>query len=445
MILTLRLVTIVVFFAYLTLSFYTGYILFKSNSSVKDVEFTHRKLALPDDGEDWNPWGEEFERDPPLNYRSFIAQKSSLKWSNQSLDFGKQFYKAKSDEFNQPSETHNVEIWGKAAIGLYLWEHILNGKIESKMDGVWSYGFKKIENFKFKFRTGPGVITTKAPNDVEHLILILNGRSEDKVSFAKMWLDFLPQFNNLKSAILIILGNEQCHNDWIIPYTSRAGGLVNKTFIIYDSPLVDNVHFYQWPLGVATYRGFPKVDPKQLDLENARPYTCNFLGSVYAHSSREKLLNVIQKYNLTQFCFIKGRNEWQPRETKKSLSIYIQSLRLSDLTLNPVGMNSECYRIFEAMQFGSVPVVENVMTPGACGNSKGIMAPSPLRLLKLYKAPIIYINDWLELPDLIKKEQKMTLQEKINRRIKLVQWYENFKLNLKEQLLAILKELTSKR
>lgn len=72
------------------------------------------------------------------------------------------------------------------------------------------------------------------------------------MSFAKVWLDFLPQFQNLRSVILMILGNEQCHNDWLIPYTSRAGGLVNATFIVYDSPLVDNLNFYQWPLGVAT-------------------------------------------------------------------------------------------------------------------------------------------------------------------------------------------------
>ncbi|KFM72355.1 Transmembrane protein 5, partial [Stegodyphus mimosarum] len=466
---------------------------------------------LKDDGEDWNPWGEEFEREQ--NFKSFIVQKPSVKWwANQSLDFGKQFYKSKADGVFQPQESYNVEIWGKAAIGLYLWEHILNGKLESKMDGVWSYGFKKVDNLKLKFRTGPGVITTKAPSDVRYLLLILNGRSEDKVTFAKMWLDFLPQFRNLQSVTLVILGNEQCHNDWLIPYTSKAGGLINTTFIVYDSPLIDNKYFFQWPLGVATYRGFPKVDSKKLDLENARPYICNFLGSIYAHSSREKLLHVIQNNNLTQLCFIKARYEtgihlkrqhddtpmsnvsihyiildsplfatasreaiemitkltyggaadvvilfvwtvvlqifasgWQPKETKSSLAIYIQSLRLSDLTLNPVGMNTECYRIYEAMSFGSVPVVENVMTPGKCGDSSSVVAPSPLRLLKSFNAPIIYINDWSELPGLIAKELKMSLADKIRRRIRIVQWYENFKLHLREQLLSVLKENISRR
>ena len=134
-------------------------------------------------------------------------------------------------------------------------------------------------------------------------------------------------------------------------------------------------------------------------------------------------------------------SRWQPRETKYSLSVYIESLGLSDLTLSPVGINSECYRIYESISMGSVPVIENIMTPGLCGNDPGgILAPAPLRLLKTLNAPVIYINDWSELPNLITKELNMSLQEKIKRRIKLVQWYENFKIFFKEQLLSVIKD-----
>lgn len=441
MIVSLRTITIVVFSLYFILTFYAGYILLKSNNAgSKDSHLTYRKWSLPDDGEDWNPWGEEFEHEKK-SFAFVQKEKSGKWWTNETQNFRKS-HKTKLDVSNEPLQ-YNVEIWGKAAIGLYLWEHILNAKIENK--GVWSYGFKKIENLKFKFRTGPGLITTKAPSDVQNLVLVLNGRSEEKVSFARMWLDFLPQFRNLKNTILIILGNEQCENEWLVPYTAKAGGLINTTLIVYDAKLVDNVNFYQWPLGVATYRGFPKVDPKKLDIENARPYICNFLGSIYPQSSREKLLQIIREHNLTQYCFIKVRHEWQPRETKNSLSLYIESLGLSDLTLSPVGINTECYRIYEAVSFGSVPVVENVMTPGLCGNSKGILAASPLRLLKTLNAPFIYINDWSELPHIIMQELKMPLQEKINRRIRLVQWYENFKLYFREHLLSVIKDNISRR
>lgn len=126
--------------------------------------------------------------------------------------------------------------------------------------------------------------------------------------------------------------------------------------------------------------------------------------------------------------------------------MYIESLNLSDLTLSPVGINSECYRIYESISLGSVPVVENQMTPGLCGDDiEGILAPSPLRLLKTLNAPLIYINDWSELPNVIAKELNMPLQEKINRRIRLVQWYENFKMYFKEQLLSVIKDNIARR
>lgn len=136
---------------------------------------------------------------------------------------------------------------------------------------------------------------------------------------------------------------------------------------------------------------------------------------------------------------------WQPKETKYSLSLYVESLGLSDLTLSPVGINTECYRIYEAISFGSVPVVENVMTPGLCGDSKAVLASAPLRLFKTLNAPLIYINDWSELPDLIVQELRMPLQEKVNRRIRLLQWYENFKLYFREQLLSVVKDNLPKR
>lgn len=126
--------------------------------------------------------------------------------------------------------------------------------------------------------------------------------------------------------------------------------------------------------------------------------------------------------------------------------MYIESLNLSDLTLSPVGINSECYRIYESISLGSVPVIENKMTPGLCGDdAEGILAPSPLRLLKTLNAPVIYVNDWSELPNVIAKELNMPIQEKINRRIRLVQWYENFKFYFKEQLLSVIKDNIARR
>lgn len=57
---------------------------------------------------------------------------------------------------------------------------------------------------------------------------------------------------------LVVLGSEQCDNQWLRPFLRSRGGLVDVIFLVYDSPLVDGKEVLQWPLGVATYRGFPQ-------------------------------------------------------------------------------------------------------------------------------------------------------------------------------------------
>ena len=105
----------------------------------------------------------------------------------------------------------------------------------------------------YRYRTGPGVVPDKVPKDVKNLVLVLNGREESKIAFAEQWLDYLPSLAMLQHVAVMLLGNEQCDNDWIKPYLSVNGGRVEFVFIIYDSLDVDDYNFYQWPLGVATY------------------------------------------------------------------------------------------------------------------------------------------------------------------------------------------------
>lgn len=130
---------------------------------------------------------------------------------------------------------------------------------------------------------------------------------------------------------------------------------------------------------------------------------------------------------------------WIPQETNESLQNYQNALLESDLTLCPVGVNTECYRIYEACSFGSVPVVEDVMTPGNCGNSS-VHHRAPLQLLKTMGAPFIFIKDWKELPTVLEKEQNMTLQQKIQRRKILMEWYQQFKAQMRQKFVSTLEK-----
>ncbi|KAJ6651405.1 hypothetical protein lerEdw1_020978 [Lerista edwardsae] len=186
------------------------------------------------------------------------------------------------------------------------------------------------------------------------------------------------------------------------------------------------------------YRHFPVVEPSWSMLHAPRLYQCNFLGTVYKNSSRETLMEVLKQGGFDKRCWISAREEWWPQETNESLRNYQAALLQSDLTLCPLGINTECYRIYEACAFGSVPVVEDIMTPGNCGNSSRYHS-APLQLLKTMGAPFIFIKSWQELPAVLEKEQNMTLQQKIQRRKKIMEWYRQFKAQLRQKFINTLK------
>ncbi|XP_045444167.1 ribitol-5-phosphate xylosyltransferase 1 isoform X2 [Pipistrellus kuhlii] len=265
--------------------------------------------------EEWNPWEEDEKNEQQHRF------KTSLQILNKSM-------KEKTD--------FQVQIWGKAAIGLYLWEHIFEGILD--------------------------------PTDV-----------------TAQWRE----------------GNS----------------------------IVGRTHY--------RYRNFPVVEASWSMLYNERPYLCNFLGTIYANSSRQALMSILKQGGIDKLCWVSVREQWQPQETNESLKNYQEALLQSDLTLCPVGVNTECYRIYEACSYGSVPVVEDVMTAGSCGNTS-VSQNAPLQLLKSMGAPFIFIKNWKELPAILEKEKTMTLQEKIQRRKMLLHWYQHFKTELKTKFTNIL-------
>ena len=108
----------------------------------------------------------------------------------------------------------------------------------------------------FSFYTGPAVVQGHVPQDMNSLILVLNGREQQKVSYSTRWLEHVQamvQSHTVSHVAVVLLGNEHCNNNWISPYLKRNGGFVDLMFLVYDSPWVNDKDVFQWPLGVATY------------------------------------------------------------------------------------------------------------------------------------------------------------------------------------------------
>lgn len=66
----------------------------------------------------------------------------------------------------------------------------------------------------------------------------------------------MPAFENLRTMAVVLLGDERCSNNWILPYMKTNGGTIDFVFLTYDSNLIDDENFYQWPLGVSVYVSF---------------------------------------------------------------------------------------------------------------------------------------------------------------------------------------------
>ncbi|MFT7812696.1 transmembrane protein 5 [Arapaima gigas] len=422
-------------FLYLLFSFYAAYNVFfntrvvsrvqrvvKKADNARGVERRSHPGEEEDEEEEWNPWEEE-EKQELLD-----------------LQRRREAFRAYQERVaREKLKRHRVQIWGKAAIGLYLWEHILEGPLNPRdRTAQWREGEVVSGNITFSFYTGPAVVQGHVPLEADSLVLVLNGREEHKVSYATRWLQHvntLVQSGSLSHVAVVLLGSERCANDWFQPYLRSRGGFVDFLFLVYDSPWVNGRDVFQWPLGVATYRDFPVVVPNG-ELESAaRPYLCTFMGTVYKNSSRETMLGVL-KQGWEKECLIAPRDKWLPLETADSMRRYRAALAQSDLTLCPVGVNTESYRIYEACSYGSVPVVEDVTTPGGCSTESG----APLRLLKARGAPFIFLRDWRELPGLLESERRRTAEEKAERRRRLLAWFADFHQWLKEHFTSVLEE-----
>lgn len=423
-----RKIAIIVILAYAIFSLYAAYNVFFSKRVISRVHRVVKKgsviIETGKAGEkEWNPW-EEDER-----AHSVVVQKRRDAF---------RLYRDQAAK-NRP-KTYKVQIWGKAAIGLYLWEHILEGSLNpSDKSSQWREGEIQSGKIHFSFYTGPAVVQGHVPPDTDSVVLVLNGREQQKISYSVQWLQHvqsLIQARTISRVAVVLLGNEQCNNNWISPYLKRNGGFVDLLFLVYDSPWINDKDIFQWPLGVATYRHFPVVTLSSQMVKKDRPYLCNFLGTIYKNSSRETLMNLLKQNNMEKDCLMHAREKWLPQETSDTSRQYQMALAQSDLTLCPVGVNSECYRIYEACAYGSVPVVEDVLTPGACavGNR------SPLRLLKDAGAPFIFLKDWKELPVILERERAMSQKEKTERRMRLLEWYSSFRQQMKDRFTEVLEE-----
>ncbi|CAL4187017.1 unnamed protein product, partial [Meganyctiphanes norvegica] len=190
--------------------------------------------------------------------------------------------------------------------------------------------------------------------------------------------------------------------------------------------------FQYFELKFGQYRNFPVLDEDQVKTNVPRKYACNFQATVHKGSSRVLLLKMLKNSTYaSEHCFINGREKWSPTETPETINDYIWTLIQSELTLCPVGMNAESYRVYEALSCGSTPVIEDVRPGGRCD-------ANVWRLLKKMDPPVVWIKSWKQLPQILARETKYSEQYLVKRRERVFQWYEWFKIKMRDRFVSII-------
>lgn len=180
--------------------------------------------------------------------------------------------------------------------------------------------------------------------------------------------------------VIIVTGDEYCAvKDKRVHYrqyygTGMMGNGASPPFIKYplltsssesDEPTSGEKFSYFLPLGPRSEFGkVAKTDVVQPS--NTRKYVYNFLGSTTSYS-RKKLRTILFNDLKTgqpeeKFpSFVHVTDKWHVKITKDSGYVdpaqYRKVLFNSQFTLCPIGHNPEAYRIYEACEAGSIPIL----------------------------------------------------------------------------------------
>ena len=121
---------------------------------------------------------------------------------------------------------------------------------------------------------------------------------------------------------------------------------------------------------------------------------------------------------------ISKRYTWKPNDTNSEqldTDHYVQVLYDSTFTLTPAGHNPECYRIYEALEAGSIPIFIRDDLYITSEEQHACVGA----LVHLYDAPLVVLESWKDLSstveDLLKDPVELNAMQD-----RLTLWYETY-------------------
>lgn len=176
------------------------------------------------------------------------------------------------------------------------------------------------------------------------------------------------------------MGDEQMNNP--IFFYSHASYVLRNYYNKKYFQTFKNVHFI--PLG--TRMGYGTiVNRLQLLPPTLRRYHCNFMGSI--RSNRQQMVDTVKSLNISVYLSVDA--SWG-KPALKTFD-YRGILKESVFTLAPWGNNFESMRLYEALEAGSIPILQKINDSNLDFVTGGLGA-NPLPIVK----------DWSEVGSLIR-------------------------------------------
>ena len=143
-----------------------------------------------------------------------------------------------------------------------------------------------------------------------------------------------------------------------------------------------------------------------------RKYAFNAIFSISTHSGRSILAEEVQKEGNNLPSFIRLPSVWKPDPNNPSndsvdSTTYMQVLLDSVFTLAPAGHNPECFRLYEAVEAGSIPVIslDTDYKQHKCKDSLSHWLDSPIVIVESWSEVIPTLQKLLEEPEVLDMRQ----------------------------------------
>ncbi len=217
--------------------------------------------------------------------------------------------------------------------------------------------------------------------------------------------------------------NEECSYDQMtLNYSTCKSMLTNDEFCAdnrydargyYSSALADKAYLPLGPrydaweaFGVLMNQNVPIMPASQ------RKYAFNAIYSLSTNEGRAVLEEVIQKEGGSLSSFVQISPEWvqNPNSAANPLAdttTYMQVLLDSIFTFAPAGHNFECFRMYEAVEAGSIPVIsiDKDYREHRCKDSLSHWMDSPIIIVESWDEVIPTLQRMLEHPEELDKRQ----------------------------------------